>query len=358
MSFRLGIIGAGSIARFHAEAAAAAGLEVAVVCDVDRERAESLADSYPGAAVTTSVDELLAKKELPAVVVAVPNHLHKDYAIRAVRAGKDVLLEKPMATSVVECRAIMEAVQRTDRLVQMGFVGRHSPASVAVRELIEAGRLGEFYHAKASLYRRRGIPGLGRWFTTRSKSGGGVLIDLGVHLIDLVMHLGGSSRPTRASGVCWSRFGSPIEDYEYTEMWSGPPRLDGVFDVEDAAAGLIRFDNGLTLELNTTWAANICEGSLTEGITLLGDRGGCWFDVWGTQIKLATGQDDEVIDLQPRFTQPDTWVAAWERQYEHFVKMVTERARPDASLDDGRKVQAVIEALYRSSREDREVEVG
>ncbi len=358
MSFRLGIIGAGSIARFHAEAAARAGLEVAVVCDLDRTRAEDLAAGYPGAEVTTSLDELLSKEEVPAVVVAVPNHLHKEHAIAAVRAGKDVLLEKPMATTVAECRAIIDAVEQTDRLVQMGFVCRGSPASVAAREVIEAGRLGEFYHAKASLYRRRGIPGLGRWFTTRSKSGGGVLVDLGVHLIDLVMHLGGSPRATRASGVCWSRFGSPIEDYEYTEMWSGPPLPDGVFDVEDAATGLIRFENGLTLELNTTWAANISEGSLPEGINLFGDRGGCSFDVWGTQIKVATGQDDEVINLNPSFSQSDTWVAAWERQYEHFVKMVTERARPDASLDDGRKVQAVIEALYRSSREDREVEVG
>ena len=354
---RLGLIGAGTIARFHAEAAVGAATEIAGVCDTDAGRAEALASEHAGAVATTSVDELLATDGLDAVVVAVPNHLHKPCAVAALRAGKDVLLEKPMAMSTAECDEIMTARRESGRIVQMGFVSRYAPAAAAARRLVEGGRLGRVYHARVQWYRRRGIPGLGGWFTSREQSGGGVLIDLGVHLIDLALDLAGRPRPRRASGVSSATFGTRIDRYAFTEMWAGPPRPDGVFDVEDLAAGLLRCDGGFALEVSVAWAANVSDEESTNRVILLGDEGGCCFDVWGRGLRLTTEMNGLLVDVEPSLAPGEPWTEAWRGQHEAFARAVASREPPRASAEHGREVQGVVEALYRSAGEGREVEV-
>jgi predicted dehydrogenase len=358
MSPKLGIIGAGGIGTLHAEAASKAGWSIAGFCDIQLERARGLAGRHAGALATTSVEELLGAPEIGAVVVAVPNHLHRDMAIAAMRAGKDVLLEKPMAMNVGQCDEILEVRRATGRILQMNFVCRRTRMAQAARDFIAAGRLGRIYHAKASMYRRRGIPGLGRWFTTKSQAGGGVLIDLGVHVIDLVRHLTGSPRAVRVCGACTSAFGSPIERYRFVSMWAGPVHPRGVFDVEDGACALIRFEGGLTLEVNVTWAMNLPEGTLRDGVVLLGDRGGCSFDIWKNRFVLSTEEEGQLVDLTPQFPDADPWLGAWITQHEIFRSNVEHRRQPDASGEDGRDVQAILDAIYRSSAEGREVEIG
>ncbi|MDY7108945.1 MAG: Gfo/Idh/MocA family oxidoreductase, partial [Planctomycetota bacterium] len=299
MSYRLGLIGAGTIGKLHAESAARAGVEVAGFCDTEPQRLKEMAAQYPEAMVTSSFQELLEADDIEAVVVGVPNSLHKECAIAAMEAGKDVLLEKPMAMNAAECDEIIDAMKRTGRLVQLGFVCRCAPTTRALMEFIAAGRLGRIYHARAAWVRRRGIPGLGRWFTTKSEAGGGVLIDLGVHMIDLIMHLAGRPKALRAGGSCTSTFGAPIDKYVYTEMFAGPPNPKGKFDVEDAAMGMIRFDDGLTMELALSWAANVPEHLLTSGITLLGEKGGCFYDIWTDRFVIATEQDGHLVDISP-----------------------------------------------------------
>ncbi len=357
MTIGLGIIGAGGVAALHAQAAVSAGLRLAGICDVDLDRARALAAKHPSARATGSVQDLLADPGIAAVVVATPNVLHKDLAVAAMQAGKDVLLEKPMAMTVGECDEIIAARQRTQRLIQIGFVCRGAPSALAAGGLLEAGRLGRIYHAKASIYRRRGIPGLGRWFTTKEKSGGGALMDLGVHLIDLVLHLTGYPGPARASAVCTSTFGSPIDQYVYEEMWGGPPNPQGIFDVEDAATALVRFDDGMSMELNATWAADLSEDRMRSQIVLLGDKGGCCIDLWKNELILSTEQDGRVTDVPEPLPAGDAWTAAWTRQAETFASNVERRTPPEASAENGRAVQSLVEALYRSAAEGREVDV-
>ncbi|MHC4128604.1 MAG: Gfo/Idh/MocA family protein [Planctomycetota bacterium] len=356
MTLGIGIIGAGGVAALHAGAVASAGLRLAGVCDVDLDRARALAAKYPPAEATGSADELLADPGVAAVVVATPNVLHKDLAMAALGAGKDILLEKPMAMSVGECDEIIAARQQTQRLVQLGFVCRCAPAAVAARRLLEAGRLGRIYHVKASIYRRRGIPGLGRWFTTKARSGGGVLVDLGVHLIDLALHLTGHPRPARASAVCTSTFGSPIDRYAFENMWGGPPDPQGVFDVEDAATALVRFDGGLSMELNAFWAADLSEDRMRSQIVLLGDKGGCCLDLWNNDLILTTEQEGRLADVPEALPEGDAWAAAWTQQAETFARNVAGRTPPEASAEDGRAVQTMLEVLYRSAAEGREVD--
>ena len=358
MPHRIGIIGAGGIAQLHAQTAAKVGLEVAAICDIDEDRAKQLAGQYNGAIATNSHATLLEMSDVSAVAIATPTSTHKPLAIAALQAGKDVLLEKPMAIDCGECDEIIDAVQRADRLLQMGFVCRVAPASRAVKRFIDAGRLGRIYHAKATLYRRRGIPGLGRWFTTKRESGGGVLMDLGVHLLDLVLYLTGPPQPTRVCAACTSTFGSPIENYTYDEMWAGPPNPKGVFDVEDAVTALIHFDNGMTLDLDTTWAADLPNGIYRDGVLLLGDKGGCFFDLWSNEVILTAQQDGYLVDTKPSFPPGDAWAAAWQRQYEVFAENLDQRKAPEASATDGRAVQRLLDALYRSAESGCEVQLG
>ncbi len=357
MSIRLGIVGAGTVARLHAEAATSVGARLGGVFDVDPGRAEDFAQKYPDATPQRTLDALLDRSDISAVIVAVPNCYHKPVAIAAMHAGKDVLLEKPMALTVAECDEIAAVVRQTGQLLQLGFVCRGAPAAMAARGMIETGRLGRIYHVKASLYRQRGIPGLGRWFTTRAMSGGGALMDVGVHLIDLVMHLTGFPRPLRASAVCTGTFGSPIESYGFQEMWGGPPDPAGVFDVEDAVTALVRFDGELSMELNVAWAANIDPDHLRDGIVLLGDAGGCVVDLWQNELILTTERDGQVVTEKQDLPAGDAWDSAWRRQAERFCHCVETRTPPEASAADGRAVQTVVDALYRSADEEREVEI-
>jgi predicted dehydrogenase len=140
-------------------------------------------------------------------------------------------------------------------------------------------------------------------------------------------------------------------------MWAGPPDLGGVFDVEDSATGLIRFPGGLTVELNVTWAVNLPEGLLHDGIVLLGDQGGVTFDVWGDTLTLATEEDGRLADVKTTLSVGDAWGQAWQRQSRRFADCVDSRSPAPASGEDGRAVQAVLDAMYESAAAQREVGV-
>jgi predicted dehydrogenase len=356
MTIGLGLIGAGSIGRMHAEAAAKLGHRIVGCCDVDADRAAALAAEHPGATATSRLEDLFALDGVDGVVVGVPNHLHRDCAVAALRAGKDVLLEKPMAMNVAECDEIIAARDETGRVLQVGFVTRFAPSVRAVKQLVDSGQLGRIYHVRAQWFRRRGIPGLGGWFTTRERSGGGVLIDLGVHLVDLMMHLAGRPAVQRVNGVCTSTFGVPIDDYAFTEMWAGPVRDGGTFDVEDGASGMLRCDDGVTMEFTTSWAANVPESILPGSIVLLGERGGCYFEIWGDKVVASMELGGSLVDVRPELPPHDsTWSAAWAIEHELFAGCVRERTPPVATAEQGREVQAVLEALYESSNRGQEI---
>jgi predicted dehydrogenase len=354
--FGLGIVGAGAIGNVHADAAARAGVRVVGAWDLHASRAQALTARVGGVAAA-SLDDLLAMPEVDAVAIAVPNVAHAECAIKALERKKHVLLEKPMAMTLEECDRIIAAADRAGTMLQVGFVCRGTPTAIAAKRFVDAGRLGKVYHAKCSVYRRRGIPGLGGWFTTRALSGGGPLIDLGVHVIDLVRYLTGSPKGLRASGACYASFGRPISEYRFIDMWAGPPHLDGTFDVEDHATALIRCEGGLTIEVNVTWAMNQPDGALKDGIFLFGDKGGVAFQIFGSELTLATEEDGRLVDVKPLIEPGDPTQRSWDAQYAQFVQAITRGVKPHASAADGRAVQALIDAIERSSAAGHEVEV-
>ena len=241
-NLKIGIIGCGSIGSTHANAyAGVKGAELVAMCDILPDVLEKKAKAHNVKITYTDYHELLANPDIDAVSICVPNDMHAPIAIDAFKAGKHVMLEKPMTLNSQLGKDILAARDASGKILQMGMVWRQTPEAIVVKEEIEAGRLGEIYQIRVKLIRSRGIPGLGGWFTTKARSGGGGLIDIAVHFLDLVMWLTGYWNPTAVSAKVYSKFGSPIKDYHYISMWAGPPKLDGVFDVDDYAAGFIRF---------------------------------------------------------------------------------------------------------------------
>ncbi|TWT35632.1 putative oxidoreductase YcjS [Posidoniimonas corsicana] len=343
---RLGIIGAGAIGEKHAEAAAAAGLQVAGVVDQNLDQAERLAVQH-NAYAASDCESLWGDSSIQAVVIAVPNSLHRPLAVDAMRAGKDVLLEKPMGLTATDCDELVELAEDSGRILQVGYAHRFTSVGRAAKQCVLAGDLGQIYHAKAHLHLRRGIPGLGKWFTTKSLSGGGVLIDAGVHLIDLAQHLMGYPRTATVSGKAYSVFGVKMREYVYESMWAGPPDYQGTFDVDDHATALVTFEDGATLDLQVAWACNLPQASAPDSMfALLGDRGGVSFELFGDHLNLRTESEGRNTERRVELPEADRLVL----QIEDFAGAVaTRRYGTGATPTQARDVQSIVDLIYHSS---------
>ena len=226
---RIGIIGCGTIGTVHANAyKKVANSEIVALCDILPDRLAEKAKEFGVAKTYTDYLELVKDPEIDAVSVCVPNDMHAPIAIAAFEAGKHVLLEKPMTLTASLGEEILKARDKSGKLLQMGMVRRQAADSIAVKELIDNGRLGEIYQIRVKLIRRRGIPGLGGWFTTKARSGGGGLIDIAVHFLDLAMWSTGLWNPTKVSAKVYSKFGKDMKNYHYINMWAGPPNYEGI----------------------------------------------------------------------------------------------------------------------------------
>ena len=354
---KIGIIGCGSIGHVHARHAQHAGLDIAAVWDIKPEAAAKMVCEVPSAQVMPSVEALLAQRDIAGVIIAVPNDLHMPLAVQSLQAGKHVLLEKPMALSAAQCDDIIRASEKAKKHVQMGFVCRQLPAVATAKKLMHAGTFGPLYHIKASTYRRRGVPGLGGWFTNKAHSGGGPLIDLGVHIIDASLWLAGFPKVLRVSGAIYANFGCQMHNYTHVSMWAGPPKFDGVCDVEDHASALLRCEGGLTIEVNTTWAMNVPDGILPDGVILMGQKAGCHIGLQAKSLTIATESHGMPADLEPHFTAEEPLQQAWNAQAAAFRLLLEQNTKPIATAHEGRHVQAVIDAIYESAKVGHEVEV-
>ena len=353
MAISLGMIGAGTIGRYHVDAANALGIPVRWVVDIDAGRGQELA-ALCHARYAADPRELWADPQVTAVVIGVPNSLHRDVALAALEADKDILLEKPMAMNLAECREIKQVAVARDRMLQLGFVHRYTAVGQGAQSVVEAGTLGDIYHARAHLNLRRAVPGLGKWFTTRSRAGGGAIMDVGVHLLDLVLKLLDHPQPLSVTAQVHKHFGVRMRDYIYENMWAGPPQLDGICDVDDAGYAWIRFPGELTLDLQIAWAGNFPQGAFPESqVAFLGTRGGLSFELFGDHLLLAGEKYGRLSDTRIRLAD----VNAYEVQLRDFVAAVESRQVHGASGEEGAMVQSIVDAIYRSSDERSEVQI-
>jgi predicted dehydrogenase len=347
---RIGIVGCGTIGSVHADAyAKVSDAEVVALCDILPDKLKKKAERHHVAKTYADYRDLLKDPEIDAVSVCVPNNMHAPIAIAAFEAGKHVFLEKPMTMNADLGRQILAARDASGKTLQMGMVWRQTPEALVVRKAIEDGKLGEIYQIRVKLIRRRGIPGLGGWFTTKEQSGGGCLIDLAVHFLDLSCWASGLWNPTKVSAKTYSKFGSKMRDYHYINMWAGPPNYEGKFDVDDYAAGFIRFGKQATLSFEIAWACNSEEESYIE---LLGDKGGV--KIGGAKTILKTEVDGMLADTELFYNKDkDRFVT----QMEKFVAAVQGKGEVAATGEQGVILMEILDAIYKSSDMDCEVDI-
>lgn len=325
---RVGIIGTG-IGRLHAQGYGKCNgkAEIVAVCDVDERRARRFADEFGISNVFTDYNEMIKMDGIDAVSVCTPNALHAPVVLAAFEAGKHVLCEKPLSINAIEGATMVEAGRRTDRLFMMAFNNRFRGDSQLLKNCIEQGDLGEIYYAKTGWLRRKGIPGLGGWFTTKAMAGGGPLIDLGVHVLDLTLWLMGNPKPVEVMGTAYAKFGP-----EY---------------VEDLAVAMIKLDTGATVVLEASWESYVGREEIYT--KLMGTKGGAELD----PLRIFTDINGAPADITPHFTP----VSGHEMEIIHFVDCICEGKQPLATGEHGLHIMQILDAIYESTRTGKSVRI-
>jgi predicted dehydrogenase len=344
----IGIIGLGNIGRFHADRLVDHGVDL-VGADIDADARTRFAEAYATSAYE-DIDELFA--EADGVVVATPNRYHEEYAVAALEAGLDVLLEKPVAHSLESAEEIAATAERSDGFVMTGFENRFTNPVEILKSFQREGRFGAAQHVEANYIRRRGIPGRGSWFTSQTASGGGSLIDIGVHAIDLALYFLDFPEVVEVSATTRSGFGSR-EDYAYLEMM-GEDLGPAEFDVDDSVSAFIRCANGATVSLEAAWATN---RPTNHEFLLRGTDAGALFDRNENSLSIyesSTAGVDHLTDTEVT-TRPNDAMRA---EQEAFLEGVESGTPPERNtIGQGITVQRVIDAIYQSSEQGRAVQL-
>jgi predicted dehydrogenase len=343
----IGIIGSGGIARgAHLpgyKACESLGVKVLACADISEETARKTAQEFDIPHVFTDYRQLLAMDEIDAVSICTPNYLHLAPTVEALEAGKHVLVEKPLAMDAVEGKQMVAAAARTGKKLQVGFMTRFHSTAQALKRFTDAGEMGEIYFARAQALRRRGIPGWGV-FTRKDLQGGGPLIDIGVHILDLTLWLMGHPKPTYCSGQTYAKFGHREGVVGLLGQWDPT-----TFTVEDFAVGLIRFDNGATLSLESAFCANMEQRGIFN-TELFGTEGGCSYD----PCKMFFERHKTLIDATPAYLPQ---VKAHEEEVRAFVSAILEDTPVPVTGEEALMTTQIIDAIYRSSELGREVPV-
>ncbi|TFE29496.1 Gfo/Idh/MocA family protein [Cohnella luojiensis] len=347
---RIGIIGAGNIGSVHAnEFGKLSDLcELTAITDTFLPLAQQRAEQYGIANVAASPEELIHSADVDAVIIGVPNHYHAPLAIQAIEAGKHVLLEKPMGINAEASRRILKASRNSDRVVMVSHQVRWESVPMQIKEQIDRGELGKIYTAKTGWFRRKGIPGWGTWFTRSEQSGGGPLIDIGVHMLDLALYLMGNPKPVSVYGATYAEFGPKRKGIG---SW-GKPDWNGIYDVEDLATALIKMEDGSSLTLEVSWAVHM-DTDNTPFVHLMGTEGGASYK--GSKGKLLTEKFDRPIETD--ISRPDNDEGERARLSRHFLECIREGKQPISSALSGYTNNLILDAIYESSRTGHEVKL-
>ncbi len=347
---KIGIIGCGTIANSahipnylnNPDA------EIKYFCDIIPEKAEECVKKYGCGIAVTDYHDVINDPEVAAVSVCTPNLMHPQIAIDAMRAGKDVLCEKPSARTLKEAEEMLKVHRETGRILNIGVVNRFNDNVRLIKKYIDDGKLGEVYHVYVSFRAHRSIPGLGGAFTTKAIAGGGTLIDWGVHYLDIVMYCTGDPKAKTVSGETFCKLGKDMPNYVYKDMWSEVTKdLNGTYDVDDFVTAFIR-TSGPTITINGSWAQNI--GIADSYIDFLGTKAGIRliyggdFTVWGVK-------DGKLTEEKPAFEKNN----AFNAELRAFVDCVRSGEKLPSHIDRNILTSKIMQGIYDSSMADREI---
>ncbi len=352
--FRVGFIGAGGIFKTHARLLKnIPGVELVAAAD-PAPAGEKNATEFGITKVYSDHRKLLAAETLDAVCVTTPNGMHAEHSIAASKAGCHVMVEKPMAMSPKECQAMIAEAKAAKRKLVVGFQWRFDPRTRLIRSQIDQGRFGKPLYVRVQALRRRGIPNWGV-FGRKDLQGGGPMIDIGVHVAEMAHYAVGSPKPIAASGKTWTYLGD--KPMEATCQW---PNWDHkTYTVEDLAVGMVRFANGLTMVIESSFAAHIEKDMWT--FQIMGEKGGATFD----PCVIFHDHNGYMWNESPAFTGGadvgsaggGAWNDVFAAKMKHFVEVCRDGRDNICPGEDGLAVQQILDGIYRSSDAGREVAI-
>ncbi len=347
---RIGIIGAGNIARSHISAyKQCEDVEVVAICDINEEVLNEKANEFGIKNRYISMEEMFANVELDAVSVCVWNCNHAKCTIAALNAGVHVLCEKPMSYTVEEAKEMMELSKKTGKVLMLGFTSRFMTDSIVAKDFVDSGILGNIYYGEATYLRRHGNPG--GWFSDLSRSGGGPVIDIAVHAIDNIRYLMGSPKPVSVYAMTNNEIG-PRHHLRTDVGWKpkGASEND-ICDVEDFATALVRFDNDATILIRASYDMHDVPSGEKK---LLGTKGGLKFGTGDTPT-IYTEICDYMVDVTPQTSHLKVGKTSFAAEIQHFVDSCLGRCECSATAEDGYVVMQILDGIYRSAKTKHEV---
>lgn len=361
---KIGIIGCGGIANqkhFPALKANSDLNEIVAFCDTKIERAEKAAKEFgvPGAQVTADYRELLANPEVEVVHVCTPNVAHSAITIDAFGAGKNVYCEKPMSHSPAEAEKMVEAWKQSGKKFTVGYQNRFRPEVQNLHAACEKGDLGEIYYGKAHAVRRRGVPTWGV-FMDKAQQGGGPLIDIGTHALDITLWCMNNYDIDSVSGSVFYKLGSLPQATEGNLFGPWDPKT---YEVEDSAMGFIKMKNGATINLEASWALNILE-SREASTTLCGTEAGAeihsGMSYGKNELIYNRGRNNQLMEEK---LSPVGGVAYFGggggeegvADCRQWLEAVINDTEPLVKPEEALAVTKILDAIYRSAKENREI---
>jgi len=344
-TFKIGFIGAGGIGRWQMEKLTKMpGVEVTAAADVNAASLEKVKTQFGVKHLFSNWHKLLAMPELDAVSVCTPNGLHCAPTVAALKAGKHVLVEKPLAMNAREGAQMVAAAKASGKLLQIGFQWRFSPGAQCLRKQVAAGKLGKIVYVRCQALRRRGIPNWGV-FGRKDLQGGGPMIDIGVHILEMAHYIIGKPQPVAARGACHTYLGNK----KSTALCSWDNWDHKTYTVEDLATGYISFADQSSLVIESSFAAHIEKDVFN--IQIMGTEGGATYD----PLAIFTDQNGYMMNITPAFV--GNW-DMFEYKMRHFVECARDGKPCDAPGEDGLAVQAMLDGIYASSEKNREIKIG
>ena len=325
-------------------------VEIKYFCDIIPEKADEAVRKYGCGEAVYDYHEIL-EADIDAVSVCTHNDFHAPISIDFMRAGKDVLCEKPAARILEEALEMQKVKDETGRILSIGVVNRFNDSVRRVKKLIDDGVLGDVFHVYASFRAHRSIPGLGGDFTNKASSGGGALIDWGVHYIDLIEYCCGEPKPLTCSGTAFCKLGKDMKNYVYTGMWAEETSdvENGVYDVDDSVTGIVR-TTGPVITIHGAWAQNI--GVSETYIDFMGDKGGIRLN-YGGYYTLYTVKDGALCEEKHNFRMRDHYA----NEIDEFVEACFTRKPNCATIDNAILTSKIMDGIYRSTELKREVTI-
>jgi predicted dehydrogenase len=330
--------------------------ELVAICGFEDDLAAQLAAEHGVEQTFRSLDDLLRGAELDVVSICTPTALHAPMTLAALEAGIHVLSEKPIAESAAAAREMVAAAEANGRALDVSFNHRRRGVVTALKEAIDEGLLGDVYYAKAGWLRRRGIPGLGSWFTRKESSGGGPFMDIGVHMTDLALHLLGEPELATISASTYAEFGPRGLGASTGYVPVGERAID--YDVEDLATAFCRFGDGTTLTLEASWAQWVPHDQCF--VDLYGTEAGAHLE-WGSpatgdkgRLVIMTDVKGHAAEITPAIPASGGHAAC----VADFVRLVLDDAwTPEHGATLVRRAE-LVDAAYASAAQGREVTVG